>query len=399
MSEISHDTLLFNLHDFVLMMSVLLYLFLSVTLFALATRNSDKSAFFLAVVLILYAAQSIDTLFIWSTPVRLLILAWQPNLLFVGGLGYWLLGPVLLFFVMSLVNSNFKIDRLYALHFLPALVVFILLIKNYYSLPTSIQVKSMSNLSLMWTVFMDDLIILRYLSVIGYGSWCLVKLTRYHKYKGKPFGSSLLVNLWSPWVVIGSIVIMSWALMVHLIGSKIPLNIANLLGLCTNYLTYIFVAVLAFTALRTGQAAQKVAEQEIEASYPGSNIDSAMFNRLPIKPELITRLERYIIDEKPFLESNISLERLSKQLSVPERTLSRIVNQHFKQNFVEYINGLRIEEAKNLLKLEELRSKTILDIMVESGFNSKSTFNLTFKQQVGMTPTQFRKVHLQVEHC
>lgn len=57
-----------------------------------------------------------------------------------------------------------------------------------------------------------------------------------------------------------------------------------------------------------------------------------------------------------------------------------------------FVDGLvgdyRINHARNLLELRE-EGKTIREIMIESGFNSKSVFNTAFKQKTGMTPTQY----------
>ena len=61
-----------------------------------------------------------------------------------------------------------------------------------------------------------------------------------------------------------------------------------------------------------------------------------------------------------------------------------------RQNFYDYVNGCRIEEAKRLLQDAIHRKKTVLNILYEAGFNSKSAFNLAFKKYTGMTPTEFK---------
>jgi len=56
------------------------------------------------------------------------------------------------------------------------------------------------------------------------------------------------------------------------------------------------------------------------------------------------------------------------------------------------VNSYRIEEAKKFFSDPVNRKKTVLEILYEVGFNSKSVFNNAFKKHTGITPTQFRKI-------
>ena len=90
---------------------------------------------------------------------------------------------------------------------------------------------------------------------------------------------------------------------------------------------------------------------------------------------------------------DLTLEELSKITSIPQRTLSAIINRHHHKNFFEYINEHRVERAAELL-LDKTLNLSVLDIMEEAGFNSKSAFNRFFKKSKGMTPTQFKSNHI-----
>lgn len=85
------------------------------------------------------------------------------------------------------------------------------------------------------------------------------------------------------------------------------------------------------------------------------------------------------------------METLAKRLSLPERTFSRILNQHFGKNFFEFINEHRVNEAKRLLADPDKKDLNMLDILAEAGFSSKSTFNAIFKQYTSQTPSQYRR--------
>ena len=60
-------------------------------------------------------------------------------------------------------------------------------------------------------------------------------------------------------------------------------------------------------------------------------------------------------------------------------------------NFFEYINLLRIEEAKHLLTANDRKSMNIIEVAYTVGYSTKNTFNTAFRRIVGVTPTEFRK--------
>lgn len=87
----------------------------------------------------------------------------------------------------------------------------------------------------------------------------------------------------------------------------------------------------------------------------------------------------------------LTLKMLAQTLSASERAVSQVINNHMAENFYDLINTYRIEAAKGLLQSSEASSLTILEILYEVGFNSKSSFNTQFKKKTGLTPSQFRK--------
>lgn len=109
--------------------------------------------------------------------------------------------------------------------------------------------------------------------------------------------------------------------------------------------------------------------------------------------ELALRLTRLMESEQPYLNPGLKLGDLARQLKTHPTHLSRIINEHFRLNFNDYINQYRIEAAKQKLAGPDPEGATILDIIYSCGFFSKSVFNTAFKKQTGMTPTEYRKQH------
>jgi AraC-like DNA-binding protein len=152
------------------------------------------------------------------------------------------------------------------------------------------------------------------------------------------------------------------------------------LGLTTYYADLILVCFLLFYSAVNVTSVEKIVDR------PKAN-DS----EYQADPEYVERINDFMEEQKPYLKSNITLDTLSELMDVPARELSAILNGHFKMNFYEFVNNFRIEEAKRIMLADTDQKKTVSDIFLEVGFNSKSVFNTFFKKNVGMTPTEFRK--------
>ena len=119
--------------------------------------------------------------------------------------------------------------------------------------------------------------------------------------------------------------------------------------------------------------------------YRKSALDGDMSAR--ILKRLIETMER----EKPYLKSNLTLPDLAKMVSTTPNYLSQVINEQLQMNFFDFINSYRIETAKNLIINPLPHTRNILDIAMESAFNSKSAFYSAFKKQMGITPAEFKK--------
>jgi AraC-like DNA-binding protein len=113
------------------------------------------------------------------------------------------------------------------------------------------------------------------------------------------------------------------------------------------------------------------------------------------KPELFSKLKTELLkkvnEDKIFREQDLSIYMLAKEIGTNSKYLSTIINKEFGKNFVNFINELRIEEAKHNLKSEKYKNYTIEAHGQHVGFKSKSSFNIAFKKYTGKTPSEFLK--------
>jgi len=105
----------------------------------------------------------------------------------------------------------------------------------------------------------------------------------------------------------------------------------------------------------------------------------------------LSKLKQYMVEEKPFLNPSLTIQDVSAAIEIPVRDLSLLINHKLEQHFYDFVNTYRIENAMEILKDDAKSKVTILEILYEVGFNSKSSFNTAFKKHTGNTPTSYRK--------
>jgi AraC-like DNA-binding protein len=106
--------------------------------------------------------------------------------------------------------------------------------------------------------------------------------------------------------------------------------------------------------------------------------------------ELAQKLRGIIDNEQPHLRADLSLDDLAKNLDVSPRDLSQTINSTFGMNFSAFMNSERVKVAAQ--KLRAANAPAIKSIMYDSGFKSKTAFNLEFKKVFGVTPSHYKNV-------
>ena len=106
---------------------------------------------------------------------------------------------------------------------------------------------------------------------------------------------------------------------------------------------------------------------------------------------VLDQLRGHMETRRPWLDPDLTLEQLALQLKFRPKLLSQAINDGLGQNFFEFINTYRIGEAKRLLTNPADKKVTVLEVLYQVGFNSKSSFNTVFKKQTGLTPSEFKK--------
>lgn len=379
-------TLLLNLHEVVIALTILETLILCIALGILPGGRKQPrrllQAFFLLVV-----GTLTTTLITWNASFQSMAIAsypWVPALLSACLL---LQGPVLFFYLRSLSREIDLHHWRHGVHLVPALlavgVIFTYDLSIYDWLPWHWEELARADraaLSFVW--FLVKCSPLIYVLACFYTEYLLRKQLK-QMYSSISERELLLAD----WVLGGFFIHWLWSFVAYFLGGYVSGDTNDLLGILNNYLTVLLVNGLFLFGWRN---TRELLQQELVVEPEKDRLQE-----MPQVDEKRAAIERGIREQRLHLESQINLERFAEQIGIKPRELSTIINDHYQQNFFEFINSQRVEEAKRLLAAPECAGDTVLDILYKSGFNSQSAFHRFFKRMVGMTPSEYRK---QVHH-
>src|SRR5690606_17967728 len=186
------------------------------------------------------------------------------------------------------------------------------------------------------------------------------------------------------------------------IGSALLLVVYNLFtsGETLNvYINFMFLGVVylvAFHSVRQKEIYPRGMELDREVNQNDDQTGELSNVRAKLVPDdqlipLMEKLTALMHEQKLYLDSDLNLLKLADQMQISTHHLSYLINTGFNENFFTFINRHRVEKAKELLQDPSYDHLNILVIGHESGFNSKTSFNTTFKKMTHSTPTEYRR--------
>ena len=146
--------------------------------------------------------------------------------------------------------------------------------------------------------------------------------------------------------------------------------------------------VIAMSYLVYNTIAHPVISPQLEHKVVEETSDNNVSQNLSDEQmkEICEKASSYLLSTKAFLQPDITIALFAKQIDVPQRNLSRAINAYLNRNFFEFINEMRVDEAKRRLVELDHSGYNIDSVYSECGFRSRSTFFMVFKKVTGKTP-------------
>jgi len=296
--------------------------------------------------------------------------------------------PVLFLYVLSITKRDFHFKKVYLFHFTPFLLFGVLTMLRFHinSADTLREILRDDSLLIFFEWLGFDL--LEFTQFFIYAVVSLIVLKKYRREIKNVYSTIEHINLaWLNFVLFGFI---GWkslrflALVLWLtIGDS---DIGIFLYITAEVVFLIFVSLMLLKGVKQPAIFTGYKENQSRGKYEKTSLADA------VKEDYKNKLLLYMETQKPHLEPSLCLNDLAKKVAIPTHHLSQVLNICLNQNFFDFINSYRIKESRRLLSEQSPGKKTIIEILYQTGFNSKSVFNTAFKKYTGMTPTQFRKL-------
>lgn len=311
-------------------------------------------------------------------------------------------GPLLYFYVRTLVSSDYRFTKWSLVHFTPILVATYILgysslvfnpgdfmYESYKAIPRALEVKiALVTLPVFLSLLIYSLLALHYL--------------RQHTRTIKAYFSSLeRINLkWLQFIVYLCLLTAVVSGTTELMRAAVPLNLGPRV-IASVLLSVFLIYFIGFMGIRQ----PVIFKQRGEEGSDGRKFEPAVVDQVSEKyqksgltPDDVSRLwnkvKTHMVQEQPFMDNEIKLGALAEQLQTRPNYLSQVINSCAEKNFFEFINGYRIEEAKRRLASPECSDQSISTIATSVGFSSQNAFNMHFKKITATTPRKFRNAAL-----
>lgn len=373
-------TPIFNIHDLILVLTLAVCVLLVIFQWLLSKQKAIASqllsGFFVCV-----GASALCNLLLWNDYIGLHS-EWAKMALALG-LAAAVAGKsvCLYLYVVAITRANFSLRVKDAVHLLNLVAVVGLVFGGGLD---SDRLRFLPNANTEYSVQFTNYLwhYLKFLPV-AYAFAAALEIYRY-KQQLKEFYSSLSLQgpYWLLLLTLGFALNWLWSLSVHLVGQVVSFTIADSFGIFDNYITFLLVnALFVYSLLYAHQLLEtKDKPKEKEATVATE-----------VSPEAIARIRNTMEKHQLYLKQNLNIEDFARQVGIHYRDVSSIINSQFNTNFFEFVNEYRVTRAKQMLLDPQYAEMTILDILLESGFNSKSSFHRFFKRYTGMSAAEFRK--------
>jgi AraC-like DNA-binding protein len=307
------------------------------------------------------------------------------------------MGPTLYLYVKTAIYDDFTLKIKHLVHTIPYAIACLVMIPNFFSVDNASK-------QLWYDNFTDvpELTFIHFMTSIQLGFYLLViykHLIRYRKIVVENYSDADRLN--KSWLT----QLIYLFTLSYIIGlGRMYFRFSDFYEYERLVLTILITSVLLSICWILWQALHKpnlftgvsstievideqVASQENSSDPTISVIETEKYDAI------VLRLRGYMQQSKPFLDPYLSVETLAVKINLPSSELSLIINRVIGQHFFDFVNSYRINLAGEILIANEQHPKTVLEILYEVGFNSKSSFNTAFKKHFLMTPSQYRKLH------
>lgn len=175
---------------------------------------------------------------------------------------------------------------------------------------------------------------------------------------------------------------------------EVHFKIKPILNLTEYILIVVFVIGIGLYAYyRLKMKKKHISINVLDSETNKSDEQKYQYNKISQKKaeEIISRLKICMENKKMYLNENLNMSDLAKEVECSNQILSQVFNLYLNEKYNEYINRYRINEFKHIISSTDHSIYTLRSLAQKSGFSSYTSFYRAFKEQTGITPNDFIK--------
>ncbi len=295
----------------------------------------------------------------------------------------FLFAPLFYFYVKALTKKNFRFEAIAWLHF----ILFVFCAAAFVPFYLQPAAEKIQHLREAWAAPCVQCRIISWLLIIQMPVYFVAayKMLQRHQENIKAAFSSIeKINLnWLRYLLavyaVDWLAVLAW----QLSGG----------GMATANYLWLLVSIIMYAIGYKGLQQPEIFTGIDEAAIPEAVAAKKKYEKSTLTPAkaeaYYQKLSHVMATEKPHRQRDLSLPKLAQRLSISTHHLSQIINERLQQNFFEFVNQYRIEEARSMLL--DKANINVAEIGFEAGFSSVSAFNTAFKKYTGTSPSQFRR--------
>ncbi|NOQ23727.1 MAG: helix-turn-helix domain-containing protein [Bacteroidales bacterium] len=301
-------------------------------------------------------------------------------------------GPLLYFYVQSLIGKEISRKKLKA-HLIPIIGTFLIVLPfMFHSKDEKLLYFTDKFINLPLNVSIGTFI--QYLSAPIYFIWIILILKKHKQNLKKNHSSIDKINLsWMRKLLFGVSSIWIIDCMNVYALNFTDLEIHYSISWIIKLFFIFFILLIGYYGINQGSIFAPLHEDQSKENNTLTDIKIKLISDETADVHTQTVVD-YMQKERVYLDNELRIQDVAINLNISVHILSHIINEKLNQNFYDFVNTYRIEEAKIRLLDKQYNDLTVVAIAYDCGFNSKATFNRLFKQYTGTTPTQYKNSNI-----
>jgi len=309
--------------------------------------------------------------------------------------------PSMYFYIKSVAFKGFKLQWKDSIHLIVFIAIVIILLFEYHFQPAEEKIKRLTTTNGFDSWFLPVTYVVLHIQALTYMVLSIREVVKFKKIVEENYSNLEKRDYkWILQLTIVFVYLIVTGLIRNILRFSIYPSIDDILFYILGPLNIMFLIWVIYKAMSQPYLFNGIDAniKLLEELLKGKETRDKQSDKIAQKDELSSqenelklKIENYMITQEPFLDASLTIFDLAKGLDLSTTELSVFINRRLNRKFFDFVNEYRIKKAMEIFKNSNDEKLTVLEVLYEVGFNSKSSFNTAFKKFTGTTPSEFKR--------